>query len=329
MFSRTRRVLALSTALVLAILAGCADGGDSQDEMTVTITVDGVAKGSLHAGDSITLEVPSGAEVVMQSNVTSTWTAMDPEGAMTTHRSEPQYHSDSLWSPIGAEAVMKVANGAAPNETVTVVFQVDRAEFQAVPARVGDAYSTQVVLEYNGNQTLEMSETVTDVADDGSREETSKLDHYGERKTYFDAEGREVKFYVEASGLTCNYTPAYAQVSYPLFVGKSWSSDTYFDGCYGDTAMYDLTETRTVEAFERISTQAGDFDTLRVRAEGSFKIYDFEERDATQVDTCWWSVTLGRFIRCETDTTYLDEPDKVYRKTRVLTDFHLAERANR
>lgn len=326
MLRRTTRVFALLGVLAAAALAGCDDGGNSGDEMTVRVLVDGAEKGELNPGDSLTLQVPSGAEVVMQSNVDSIWTATDAEGAMAVHRAEPRFHSATAWSLMGATASMNVANGAAAGEVVTVVFQVDQATFPAVPAKEGDMFFTQLVREYNGNQTIDSRQTVTDVAGDGSREETYENLYAGmyylDNKTYFDAGDRKVKFYIEDAGLTCNYEPPYAKVSLPLFVGKSWSSDTYFDGCHGDGPAQSLTETRTVQAYERVSTPAGDFDTLRILGEGNFTIYDLGDRDGMQIETCWWSVTLGRFVKCEMAVTYLDEPDRVYRTNTVLTAFH-------
>lgn len=326
MLWKTTRVWALLGLFGVAALAGCDGGGSSDDdEMTVTVQIDGVAKGELHAGESLAVRVPSGAEVIMQSSVYSTWTATDPEGSMTPHRSEPQYRSDTLWSLTGAEAVMKIANAAAPAKVVTVIFEVDRATFQSVPAQEGDTFSTQVVREYNG-QTIDYRATISNMADDGSREEAIESlyngTYYLDNRSYYDAEDRLLKFFIEDAGLTCSYEPSYAKVSFPLFVGKSWSSDTYFDGCHGDTAMEDLIETRTVQGFERVSTPAGEFDSLRIVGEGRFTIYDLENREGTQSETCWWSVTLGRFVKCEMAVTYLDEPDRVYRTNTVLTDFH-------
>lgn len=326
MIGITRRVWALVGALGVAALAGCWDSNSSDDQapMTVTVEVNGVASGELQAGNSLTIQVPSGAEVVMQSNVDSTWAPTDPDGTMAVDRSEPRYLSATLSSWTGATAVMEITNGTAAGEVITVTFQVDLAEFQPVTAQVGDAFYWQSV-DDNGTGDVTIRnrrETVVDVAADGSWSQTvdslANGGYYHDRTTYFDAEDSEVGFVIE--GLTCSYEPPDAKVSFPLFVGKTWSNDTSFDGCQGDNYEWEQIETRTVQGHERISVPAGEFDTLRIHGEAQVTIYDMEERHATRSETCWWAVTLGRFVKCEWAWTYLDAPDTVYTTDSVLTD---------
>lgn len=316
MFGKTARVLALLGAFGVAALAGCGDGDSADDdlpEMAVTVEVNGVISGALHAGDTLTVQVPSGTEVVVQSNIDSTWAQTAPPDTVTMHRTESRVQSATLSSMTGATAVMTITNAAAASEVVTVVVQIDAATFNAVRGVAGDTFYWQSVDD--GGVTSDWRETIVVVDADGSRSELSESLFAGTYNpyldSYFDSEDRLVKdrpSYAE-DGFICTYEPPYAKVSFPLYVGKSWSSDTRFDGCFGDTAAWSRIETRTVQAFERISIPAGEFETLRIHGDAQSTIYDLDEVHSTRSETCWWSVTLGRFIKCEATVTYQERPD--------------------
>lgn len=101
------------------------------------------------------------------------------------------------------------------------------------------------------------------------------------------------------------FSPPYPAYVFPLEAGKSWSLRV--------TATNPVTRQRAsvrvdgeVLGSERISTPAGAFDTIKVRR----RVYagDSEDfrRETNIIETDWYAPALGRAVRTESDSGYMD-----------------------
>jgi hypothetical protein len=101
------------------------------------------------------------------------------------------------------------------------------------------------------------------------------------------------------------FAPGYPAYEFPLNSGKSWSVQV--------TATNPLTGQRhnvrvdgEVLGSERISTPAGAFDTIKVRRRVYAGDWDSFRRETNIIETEWYAPALGRAVRSESDSGYLD-----------------------
>jgi hypothetical protein len=85
----------------------------------------------------------------------------------------------------------------------------------------------------------------------------------GGAHAYFDAERRIVASVRDGKPIQ-TYHPYEALYDWPLFAGKSWSSEFQLK-IYDRNQTLDLKYAFTVEAFEEVTTPAGTFKTFRIR----------------------------------------------------------------
>jgi hypothetical protein len=81
-----------------------------------------------------------------------------------------------------------------------------------------------------------------------------------------------------------------------MHVGKTWSG-TSTRTCTNGSSL-DVSYTRTVAAFQRISVPAGEFDALRIESELSYQLLD-PDSNYSVTSTCWWAVQIGRQVKCD------------------------------
>jgi hypothetical protein len=172
-------------------------------------------------------------------------------------------------------------------------------------------HSTPQFTALNGSKfTKVWKDEVTSVAADGSYVEEHTVVDYSStpisRNTY-GAAGQQLTYefdWLSDFPEVCTYAPALQVLSFPLYVGKTWSNDSTAACTSNNKDRW--VETRTVEAFERVSTPAGDFEALKIRAEGTFSdaIQTWREPFYTYSSVCWWSTELGRYVKCDTTKTY-------------------------
>ncbi|HJV68970.1 hypothetical protein [Ideonella sp.] len=186
-------------------------------------------------------------------------------------------------------------------------------EYGRVSAVVGETYHWTPEFTMISGRTFSKvwRDEVTSVQPDGAYvEEHTVVDYSSEpisRNTY-DSAGRQLTYEFDWTSSfpdICTYTPAYEAFKYPLHIGKTWTSDV-ISACSSNNKER-LVETRTVEALERITVPAGTFDTLRIRIEASYSDAGTgwpPSTPYTSVSTCWWSIQLGRVVKCDTNYQY-------------------------
>jgi hypothetical protein len=101
------------------------------------------------------------------------------------------------------------------------------------------------------------------------------------------------------------FSPPYPAYVFPLEAGKSWSLRV--------TATDPVTGQRNsvrvdgeVLGSESVSTPAGAFDTIKVRRHVYAGDWESVRRETNIIETDWYAPALGRTVRSESDSGYLD-----------------------
>lgn len=312
--------LGLAATLAIGLtwgLSACGGGGgEDEPDFAVTAAVQGdTAPGTtLAAGQSATLSVPSGATLVFSSERETRWTPTPTDASFIVDSFSWTSKSFTVSSNGGGNVVIVFSNKDKPSEAATLTVQVEARRFEQVVPEVGVAlHSTPQFTALNGSKfTKVWKDEVTSVAADGAYVEEHTVVDYSPTpisRNTFDAAGRQLTYefdWLSDSPDVCTYAPALQVLSFPLYVGKSWANDSTANCTSNNLDRW--VENRTVEAFERVSTPAGDFESLRIRAEGTFSDAKAPRREPfyTYSAVCWWSIELGRYVKCDTTKTYPD-----------------------
>jgi len=313
----------LSIAAVAAVwaLSACGGGGGGEDapEFAVAVKVDGAADASnpLVAGETTTIEVASGATLTFDSEGETRWTSTATSSTFDVDAFSFTSKTLTVNSPAGGRVVIEFIDKADTSKKATLTVNIAAHRYERV-ARVNGEISewqyTQQDEGYPANITTGRQRVVMNEADGGYEIQRGPLDDTSpyERSNLFDAQDRSLGLRYLTFDYYCTNSVPVVSYDYPLHVGKAWAGQ-YERSCYmngevvGTEAMSFV---RTVEAFERITVPAGAYDTLRIKR---------TDADGTRPSTCWWSVELGRDVKCVAVYASPDAPTETY--TDVLTRY--------
>jgi hypothetical protein len=291
---------ALGMAAVMA-LAACG-GGSSDDEpaLDVTVKVDGVADsaGPLSAGETSTIEVPSGATLVFDSPGETRWEPATTDSTFAVNSFSFTSKSMTVSSNAGGTLVVVFTNKADASEKATLNVTVAPKEFQRIAAREGEIVHQKSKLYWNDGR----------ITDRGSSSRVSLLENgqYGvdtadgvdstayDVRLLYDAQDAYLGWSSLIGSYSCLGSAPIAGVSYPMHVGKSWTGSVT-SSCTGGSSHIDGF-TFTVTAFERITIAAGDFDALRIESKSN---YADSATSYSATGACWWAVETGRLVKCD------------------------------
>jgi hypothetical protein len=299
--------LGLAATLAIGLtwgLSACGGGGgEDEPDFAVTATVQGdTAPGTtLAAGQSATLSVPSGATLVFSSEGETRWTHTPTDASFTVDSFSWTSKQLTVQSNGGGSVVIVFTGKDDDAERSTLTVNVAPRRFDRVAKVLGERedWSDTVVTRAGTTQLNSSSRVVTSIEAD----ESYWVDRSFARYLY-DAADRLLRSEF-TSGRTCNYAYPVEGVSYPLYVGKSWTQDNRYD-CSDDSGS-NSTAVRTVEAFESVEVPAGAFGALRIRS--SFSITNDSSVPGgahSSEQVCWWAINIGRYVKCESVLTYPD-----------------------
>jgi hypothetical protein len=298
------RRLLLSTVVTL-VACGSGGGGDG-DHQEYTVLVDGVqAPGSpFTAGQTASIDAPSGATVTVQSDSAVGWKISTADVTYQVVSDSPNSKSLSATSNSGGTLTLDLSDSHG-GSAVDLEVAIAPRRFERKAPGNGETSDWLLVTERHNDSTLtESARRRTWVFDtgeywveqariwlDGGVLDTELVFVYGDSDQFSYT-------YSQTGGYECRYMKYLTQIKYPVYVGASWS-DTSPYGCGSGQIepWYDIEYTVHVEAFERISVPAGDFDSLRIVTD---KQYNFPGDTRTGgTETCWWAVDIGRNVKCQ------------------------------
>lgn len=186
---------------------------------------------------------------------------------------------------------------------------VASTSFAATPPATGDAYVYRLLNGYNKETRGTLNYQVASV--DAARVTVSVTPDNpgaGKQRTYvYTPEGNWLRHEVENHGEKIQYefVEAYPAFVFPLEQGKSWSMRV-------KATVQDEQRPRSVRVdgkvigTERIRVPAGEFDTIKVRRTVYPGDHAFMLSETYVMETDWYAPALGRVVRTERDSRYLD-----------------------
>jgi len=272
-------------------------------------------------GGSATINVPSGATLVFDSEGEARWAPVATDSSFHVNSFSFTSKSLTVTSNAGGSLVVVFKDKADESKTATLTVTVAPKEFARVLRTNGEVETWSTVsVDVEGNKFEGGILYRTELMDGGAFSlyvGNPVTELYSQRQSY-DAQDRYLGFSALGADVDCTYDQPVAQISYPMQVGRSWSGATH-RGC-GDMNYlnFDMSYVRTIEAFERITVPEGSHETLRVHSDLTYTNVSDDPNDGhTQTNTCWWAVDLGRHIKCEYVNHYSD--GKTSTQTVMLT----------
>ncbi|MFZ5550700.1 MAG: hypothetical protein ACOZJX_18530 [Pseudomonadota bacterium] len=314
--SAARLGLAATLAMGLAFgLAACGGGsGEDEPEFAITAAVQGgsAPDTTLAAGQSATIDVPSGATLVFASAGETRWTPTPSSATFTVNNFSYTSKSMTVTSHEGGSLTVVFTDRDDSTKTATLSVNVAPEEFSQVSRVDGEVEAWTITYQSSGgtSENKSLRRTVLLGADGyGLEFGDPETGTYAQRNLY-DTQDRYLGYTLQAIGLSCLYDAPVAQVSYPLHVGKTWSGSATRH-CLPERDVLAQEYVRTVEAYERITVPQGTHDVLRIKANLRYAVSfptvpDAEPFSYTLESTCWWAVDLGRSVKCTYERRFDD-----------------------
>lgn len=324
----------LGAALCGVVLAGCGGGGDEGAEMEVAVSVDGVADTSnpLVVGEATTIHVASGSTLVFASDEETRWAPVGAGSSFTVNAFNFTSKSIIVSSNGGGTVTVAFADKRDATKTATLTIVVAPKEFARVAPQEGRWFDVLARATLKDGETFDFPERlVTRLGGPDGAYHLDVMEGAGylnnTSRRLYDGQDRYVGS-ERLGGAVCTYDNPLVYQSTPMHVGKTWSGSAS-RGCtdsVGTYSSFSMSYTREVKAFERISVPAGAFDTLRVESQLQYTNATgrgIPGNAYTGTQTCWWSVVLGRDVKCVVEYTYPDgSPGSVTaRVTETLTAY--------
>jgi hypothetical protein len=282
---------------------------------TLVGTLDSISIASASAlvpGQTASVSMKSGQEIHLVSNISMNWSSSLNGAVLVATSNTANVWRNVLSSPPGSTVTLVASAVADSSKAVTLTIAVAAQEFTRPAAKVGDFVvvgGTETLV--NGTvQNMLSTATVATVASDNSYIRVSD-NRNGATATTITR--RRTPDHKEASIQTgtnaaCTYFPAYSLYTYPLSVGKTYSSTTAYN-C-GGTAAGAYNETRTVVgkvlAYEAVTTPAGVFNALKIDLVETITNVSSGIPGGTYKNTrtCWVDAGSVREIKCDYTYTY-------------------------
>ena len=296
-------------------LAACGGGGDDKKDppLGVTVTVDGTAEssGPLTAGETSTIEVPSGATLVFASEGETRWDPVATGSSYTVNSFSFTSKSMTVTSNAGGTLVVVFTNKADESQKATLNVTVAPKEFERVAPVDGETSTWADTWTNEAGDTTQSNQLfrtiLTGQGGYGIDLGDADTGAYTSFRNLYDAQDRYLGYANTATGVECLYDTPVVGLAYPLQVGKSWSGDAKRDCA---TSSMTLHYSRRIEAYQRIVVPQGSHDTLRIKSESRVAVtpsnHEIPPYNYTMTSTCWWAVDIGRSIKCVDDVQNAD-----------------------
>jgi hypothetical protein len=181
--------------------------------------------------------------------------------------------------------------------------------FAAAPPVVGDAYVYRLVNGYSKETRGQIRHQVARVeADQIAISVTPDNPEAGAQRTdVYTREGNGLRHSLESHGAKVEheFATAYPAYVFPLEPGKSWSVRVNATVPGAHKARSVRVDGRVL-GNERIRVPAGEFDTVKIRRYVYPGDADFMLSETRIVEHEWYAPALGRAVRTERTSTYLD-----------------------
>jgi len=270
---------------------------------------------TMDSGDRLELSAsPAGMQWIVTADGNVIEAGADEDGA---------HWSATLVSPKGGQVEIKARSSNDPSQEATLTVVVNpqryaRADFIAGEQRTWRETNTRNGGSVDVNDTL-MVTTMADAAGHNTELRDAGTQALKETRVLDADDNRLSRSY--PNGNSCTYAPSRHLLDYPLYYGKSWTTDwTYACSAgYRETAH----AVAAVEDYERITVAQGTHDALRLRTQVAFTKSNDANLDGgalgqaaySQDIVCWWSVTLKRTVKCTTTYHYVGTEPAAYSKT--------------
>lgn len=306
----------IALACVLTACGG-GDGGTDANSFTISASVGGTKVQSFSggSGQTTTLTVKSGQDLRFDASNDVVWASVNAsQTEVTLKGSSTQSWTAGLKSPPGGTVTLVVTSAKDSNKSATVTVTVSPHEYtSATPQALGRVTTwTETTTQVGGTTaTHERANTTTAVdATTGAATMQSTVDAVADELYKQDADGNRLQR-TRTNGDVCTYSPKRTLVSFPLSVGKSWTSTwtyTCTPGGYHET----VNTTSTIEAYEPVTTPMGTLNALRIHhVEAVSNSNDAALQNggagnaAYNIDlVCWWDVAGQRTVKCNQADTY-------------------------
>jgi hypothetical protein len=305
-WQRWRQAMSL---LVCAVVAGCSGSGDG---LSVTVLVNGVevTRPAMREGEELTVNVIDGSRIELQASEPVDWTddflratARD-ESTVANVRSFTLVNDGMLSSRSVFEAIAR--NG--PGRPIRLMAVIDAHRFAAVPRQPGESevWRSSIVRAGEDPQLGAYRHDTTHFTGPGiafvvtTRLADGKPIAYTEFDAHDNAVSRALVSY-DADGndypANCDFAPPVAEFVFPLYVEQRWQATWLTVDCI-DLNSGGGMAAGEVEAYEQVSVPAGTFDALKIHLSitPAVRLAGGLERTDRR---CWWSVELGRLVKCE------------------------------
>ncbi len=312
-------ILLVGSAMVLAACGGGGGGGDAappvpQAAATFAIagTLDGAAIAGLAAlapGQTASVAMKSGQDLKLTSDKAVNWSSANNGAVLSVKSINSTVWDNVINAPAGTTTLTLVASAVADTSKVaTVTVVVAAQEFIRTATKLGDvrAYANSATLLNGTTSTYTTTSTVATVAADGSYTRNSVASN----STVTSTQSRSVEGYSLSStssatgAVNCTNTPAYKLYQFPLFVGKTYGSDTFYS-CGAAAYSANRNISATVASYESVTVPAGTFNALKV-------IVTLKGTSATDIpgglygftSTCFVDAASGVELKCDVVWNY-------------------------
>ncbi|MBL0727702.1 hypothetical protein [Piscinibacter sp. HJYY11] len=168
------------------------------------------------------------------------------------------------------------------------------------------------------------TQTITAVNPDGSYNvDRAEANGFISERILNDRGGNRLNRFIVQTNNPCTWAPRRDYLSFPLYVGKTWTSGWNYSCALG--YREDAAHTARVEALEPVTTAAGTFNALRVSFQtvltnsNDFQLQNGPAGQATYRNdgTCWWDVDGQRIVKCDIANTFEGPAPATYRQRYV------------
>jgi hypothetical protein len=332
----------------IAALAGCGGGGGGGDDddsssvsapppvvgaFTLTATVAGTAVTDFNVsnGQSGTISMASGDELVVTSTAPVTYTQSSGSGPSVTAtdvKPETDTQVDVQLTSLQGAAVLvyNVTSKADASLTATVTVKIAKQQTSPVPAVLNSTSSLLETDTYENGTTSSMTigRQTTFVSPDGSYH-TDALNASGVVTDHYtwDASGNRLTRTYADNGNLCSYNPSREYYNFPMYVGKTWASTWQYSCVAGYRETANLTA--IVEGPEQVTVPAGTFNALRVRLTTNLtNSNDFNLTNGSTgaakysiVVLAWYVPEKGTYVKYQSTYTYDGVSPPTYLATQV------------
>jgi hypothetical protein len=226
------------------------------------------------------------------------------------------------------EAVMRIPLHLMCAAACSMAFAVATTGLAAAAPATGDVHVYQRVNGYNNETRGKLTYQVARVEGDRiTVSVTPDNPEAGRQRTeVFTREGNWLAHEVENHGHKVHYefAEAYPAFVFPLEQGKSWSIRV-------KATVPDEQRPRSVRVdgkvvgTERIRVPAGEFDTIKVKRTVYPGDHAFMLSETYVMETDWYAPALGRVVRTERDSRFLDLQSCAFARCEARGDWDIYE----